>query len=396
MTSDIALDAGTVTAKVAVAGPDVRVVASPVPAGDWGVRVSSALAAAGRPPSSVGAICLAVPETWLDASVAGTAALEALRQVCAQELGIARVTWVGQLAAAAAQAAGQHGPGRYLVCDIGATGVRTAALDVTEGTVRILAAHHASGGGWRDFDASVRALFPGGRGDQLPADWYRLAIEQEQERRARALFGRVTSTPGLRESPVYTFGECRLLTGQAIDCFAPTGERVRAGAAHVLGGGPADVAVLTGGLGWFPLASLVLAEAAGVAPVAEEPGAAARGALLFACGRVRLAPQADLAPVALPAHRVRNGRLEEVTVPLPWADPFARPLDGPLVLDEPELMVDIDGQRMTVPLPGLTPGPCLVGVRSGWSGSGALVVRPASGAGDAVVAALGPVTASRH
>ena len=289
MTSDVALDAGTVTARVAVAGPDVRVVSSSVPAGDWRVRVSGALAAAGLSPASVGALCLAVPETWLDASVAGTAALEALRQACAQELGIARVTWVGQLAAVAAQAAGRHGPGRYLVCDIGATGVRTASLDVTDGTVRTLAAHHASGGGWRDFDASVRALFPGG---QLPADWYRLAAGQDQERRARALFGRVTSTPGVRESPVYTLGECRVLTGQAVDCFAPTGERVRTGAAHVLGAGPADVAVLTGGLGWFPLASLVLAEAAGVTPVAEEPDASARGALLFGCGTVRLAPPA--------------------------------------------------------------------------------------------------------
>ena len=152
--------------------------------------------------------------------------------------------------------------------------------------------------------------------------------------------------------------------------------------------------MLTGGLGWFPLASLVLAEAAGVTPVAEEPDASVRGALLFGCGTVRLAPPADLAAVALPAHRVRHGRLEEITVPLPWAEPFARPLDGPLVLDEPELTVDIGGLRVTVPLPGLGPGPCLVGVRSGWSGCGALVVRPAGGSGDAVVAALGPVTAS--
>src|SRR5215468_8298263 len=152
MTSGIALDAGTVTAKVAVAGPDVSVVSSPAPTGDWQVRVSGALAAAGLSPSSAGAICLAVPEAWLDASVAGTVALEALRQACAEGLGIGRVTWTGQLAAVAAQAAGQHGPGRYLICDIGASGVRTAALEVTEGTVRILAEHHASGGGWRDFD----------------------------------------------------------------------------------------------------------------------------------------------------------------------------------------------------------------------------------------------------
>src|SRR6478609_2387933 len=135
MTSDIALDAGTATAKVAVAGPDVTVVSSSAPSGDWQVRVSGALAAAGLSPSSADTICLAVPEAWLDASVTGTVALEALRQACAQGLGISRITWTGQLAAVAAQAAGQHGPGRYLVCDVGASGVRTAALDVTEGTV---------------------------------------------------------------------------------------------------------------------------------------------------------------------------------------------------------------------------------------------------------------------
>jgi hypothetical protein len=230
----------------------------------------------------------------------------------------------------------------------------------------------------------------------LPADWHELATDQDRDRRARALLGRLASTPGLREGPIYTFGECRLLTGQVVDGFAPTGERVRAGVAHVLGGARADVLVLTGGLGWFPLASLVLAEAMGKVPVVEPPDAAARGALLFARGTVCLAPPAELPPVALPAHRVRHGLLDEVTVPLPWTEPFARPADGPLVLDEPELTVDIGDQRTTVPLPGLLPGPCLVGVRPGWSGSGALVVRPASGSGDAVVAALGSVVASRR
>ena len=206
--------------------PSVSVVPSPVPAGDWRVRVSGALAAAGLSPSSVGAICLTVPEAWLDASVAGTTALEALRQACTQELGIEQVTCIGQLAAVAAQAAGRHGPGRYLVCDIGATGVRTAALDVTEGTVRILSAHHVSGGGWRDFDASVRSSFPGDQGALLPADWHELATDQDPDRGVRPA-RRLASTPGLREGPIYTFGECRLLTGQVVDSFAPTGERIR-------------------------------------------------------------------------------------------------------------------------------------------------------------------------
>ena len=162
--------------------------------------------------------------------------------------------------------------------------------------------------------------------------------------------------------------------------------------AHVLSGARADVLVLTGGLGWFPLASLVLAEATGKVPVVEPPDAAAAEPCCSPAGRCAWLRGPTPAGGTARA-RIRHGLLDEVTVPLPWTEPFARPADGPLVLDEPELTVDIGDQRMTVPLPGLPPGPCLVGVRPGWSGSGALVVRPASGSGDAVVAALGPVTA---
>jgi len=387
----LALDAGTAAAKLAFDQPGESVITSPAPGGDWRVRLTAAFTAAGLVRS--GRISLTVPEAWLDASVDGTAALESLRQAC-EELGIARVTWVSQLAAVAALAAQRRPPGCYLVCDIGAAGVRTAAVNVTGPAVQIMAAHSAAGGGWRDFDASVRARFRGGEGDPLPADWHQLAASPDHDRRARILFGRVAAAPGLKESPLYTFtgphGECHLLTGEVIDCFAPTRERIQAGVAHALAGRTADVVVLTGGLGWLPLAQAVLAEAAGAGPVVEETGAAARGALLFAQGTVHLAWPGPLAPAAMPAHRLRNGELEEVSVVLPWTEPFASPDGGPVQLEEPELTVDVAGRRRTVPLPGLVPGPCLVGVRPGWSGSAALVVRPADG-GAPIVAALGPV-----
>jgi len=385
----LALDLGTATAKIAPGEAEGTALTRPAPGGDWRARVSGALAAGDMVPPAEG-ICLAVPETWLDASVDGTVALESLRQAC-EELGMTRVTWAGQLAAVAALTSRRRGPGRYLVCDIGAAGVRTAVLDVTEQAVQVVAAQSASGGGWRDFDASIRAL-----PHPVPADWQRQAADQD--RRARAVFGRVASDPGVRESPVYTFtgpdGDRRLLTGQVADCFAPTAERIQSGAAHVLAGRTVEVAVLTGGLGWLPLAAVILAEAAGAIPVAETPDAAARGALLFARGTVQLAAP-TLAPVTLPAHRIRNGELEQVCVELPWTEPYARPADGPLVLEETELAVDVAGQRRTVSLPGLVPGPCLVGVRSGWSGSAALVARPADGSGGPVVAALGTVAAGR-
>ena len=161
----------------------------------------------------------------------------------------------------------------------------------------------------------------------------------------------------------------------------------------MLNGRPADVAILTGGLGWFPLASVAIAEATGLAPEIEEPGAAARGGLLFAHDTVRLAPPPALAQVTLPMHRIENGQLEEVSLALPWTEPFASLADE-LVLDDPVLTVDIGGQPATVQLPQLISGPCRIGVRRGWTGSSALVLRPASGAGAPVVVGIDARAAS--
>ena len=390
----VALDAGTATAKLAVDDESAAAVVCPASGGDWRARVSGAFAAAGRalPAES---LCLAVPEAWLDGSVDGTTVQESLRYACVDELGVAGVTWVGQLAAVAALIARQRGSGRYLVCDTGATGVRTAALDVAGPVIRVVAADSAIGAGWSDFDASIRALAAGG-GDPLPADWYRSA--REQDRPARAVLSRAATSPGYRESPAYMFtgrpGDRGLLAGQVIDCFAPTAQRIRAGAARALRDGPADVAVLTGGLGWFPLASVVLAEEVGLVPVVADPDAAARGALLFARAAVRMAPPPTPGPVALPVHRIADGELEELSLVLPWSEPFASLADGLPVLEQPVLAVDVAGQRVTVEVPGLVPGPCRIGVRPGWSGACALVVRPADG-GMPVVADLGPRAPSR-
>jgi hypothetical protein len=296
----------------------------------------------------------------------------------------------------AALTARDHGPGRYLVCDIGAAGVRVAALDVADSTVRTVAVHASGDGGWREFEASVRALLTGA-GDPLPPDWYLGLSGDDEVRRARFLFGRVASNPGAKESPVYTLagphGPLRLLAGQLIDCFAATREEVQAGLARALASGPADVMVLAGGLGWLPLAEMLLAEhAAAASVVVAEPEAAASGALLLASGTVQQAAPDGLVPVTLPDHRIRNGVLAEVSVAVPWTEPYASPPDGPLLVEEPELTVDVGDRRLTVPLPGLVPGGCLVGVRSGWSGAGTLVVRPVTGAGEPIVASIGTVT----
>ena len=383
-----ALDLGTATAKIARDGASEPVLTCPAPGGDWQAQVRAALQAAGLDGPGDG-LCLAVPDAWLDGSVAGSTAQEALRHACQDELGITQLTWVGQLAAVAAVAAERNGPGGYLVCDVGADGVRTALLDVTGPVVRIVAAHDAPGGGWRDFDAALRAGLRD-TGQALPADWYQSAMTQD--RPARAVLSRAGSAPAYRGSPAYTVigpgGELSLPAGQLLDCFAPTEQRIRAGAAGVLGGGPPVAVVLTGGFGWFPLAAPVLAEAAGASVDVEGPEAVARGALLFARGSMRMAPPPALVQVALPVHRVSAGMLAEASLELPWTEPFASPADGPLILGGPELTVDIAGRRATIGLPGLAPGPCRVGVRPGWSGCCALIVRPDGRPGAPVVVGL--------
>jgi len=387
----LALDAGTVTAKLAVDGAAEPVIVAPVVAGPWRTRVSAVLYAAGAA-SPVDGICLAVPEAWLDGGVEGTTEQEALRHACEDELGITRITWTGQLAAVAALAAQQRGPGRYLVADIGATGVRTALIEVAGPVVRIVAAAAAAGGGWRDFDAAVRVQVPGG--GYLPGDWYRLVTDQG--RRARAALIRATSSPSYREAPVTDeAAPHELLAGPLIDCFAPTEQRLRTAAAQVLQGGAAEVAVLTGGLGWFPLAATAIADVTGTGPdpVVLRSGAAAQGALLFARGTVRLARPASLATVTMPVNRMAGGQLVQDDLALPWTEPFARPADEALHISEQVVIVDIAGRRVTANVPGLMPGPCRVGVRAGWTGRSVLVVRPDDGAGPPVVVSLDALSA---
>lgn len=384
----LALDPGSAAAKVALAGVNGKVITSPPVDGDWRDCISGALAEAGVGLPADG-VCLVVPEAWLDGSVDGTAEQEAVRHACEDGLGITGITWTGQLAAVAARAAQQRGPGRYVVCDLGADGVRTAVLQVTGPVVAIVAAHSSTGGGWRDFDAAIRATVPGG-GDRLPADWYLMAAEQD--RRAQTVLRQAASAPRWRQAKAYTItgphGDQELSAGRVVDCFAPTEQQIRAGAAQVLGDRSADVAVLTGGLAWLPLAAVALADATGISPVIENPDAAARGGLLFASGAVRLAPAPALAPVTLPAHRIANGQLEEASLELPWTEPFASIADEPLVLDEPVLTVLVGGRPVTVQLAGLTPGPCQIGLRPGWAGASALVVRPVGGAGEPVVVGI--------
>ncbi len=379
------MDPGTAAIKIAPGSPDDRTVISPSPGGGQRAVMSAALAAGGlaQPPDHV---CLAVPDSWLDGSADGVRAQEALRQVCQDELGIERIAWVGQLAAAAALAATQRGPGRYLACDVGASGVRVAALEVTGPTVRTVAVHSTDGGGWRDFDAAIRS--PGAERDPLPADWY-LALA-DQDRRARPVLEQAVTSAAYRDARAYTVASPHgrdLVAGELIDCFAPARQRLGAGISKVLAAGSADFAMLVGGLSWLPLASIAIAEFAQVSPFVAGLDTAVRGALRFARDEVRTAPTPTPLPVTFSLHQVKDGLLEEVNLVLPWTEPFARLVDGPLLLDSQDLVLQIDGRPTAAHLPGLVPGPYQIGVRTGWSGSSALIARPTDG-GEPVIVPL--------
>jgi hypothetical protein len=390
-TAHVAVDAGSLVTKVAsgrasaVTEPRFRVEAT-APAGPE-ESLPAALAEAARA-GPCGELWLAVPDTWLDGSESGGRQQETCRRLVEDELrltGLAR--WVGQLAAVAVLAASQRGftrDGRYLVCDVGGRGVRVGVCEVAGRTVREVAVRDAPGGGWADFDAAVRAALAAGSDEGL-AGWYRPAIAQE--RRARTVLAQAKDNPGFRDALAYRLtgdhGEYELSAGQAADCFAATADRIRAGVAAVLGGSSPpspEAAVLTGGLAWFPEAAAIVTEAAGVPPDILGPEAASHGALLMAAGQASQA-WPGLPSVTVPMHQIWDGRLADASVALPWMAQSATADPGPLILDGPELTLDVAGRLMVARLPGLVPGPHRIGVRPAWRGSGLLVVRPGEAAG---------------
>ena len=354
------------------AGDEVTAVPAPVGGPRAGIR--AALAAA----RTRGGLCLAVPETWLSGEVTGASELEDVRHECEDLAEAGPVTWTGQLAAVAALTAQQRGHGRYLVCDVGGSGVRAGIFVVSDGTVGIVATHAAEGGGWRDFDTAIRARVPA----ELPGTWYEQAAVQE--RRASMVLEDAAHAPDdIGDTRVYRIsgssGDTDLTARDVTDSFAPTRQRLRAAIAAVREAGAPGTVVLTGGLSWLPLTARAVAEAAGAPPFLASLDAAARGALLFAGGEARLTPPAERPAVTVPVHAIRDGLLEEVSVPLPWTAPFAALPDGALLIDRDELDLTVAGQPRTARLPGLAPGPHRVGVRPTWPGAGVLVVRPVRG-----------------
>jgi molecular chaperone DnaK (HSP70) len=294
----------------------------------------------------------------------------------------------------AALTARQRGDGRYLVCDVGGSGVRAGVFEVSDGNVEIVATHTADGGGWRDFDAAIRS----GIDARLPGTWYEQAVGQDR-RASMVLEDAVASPEEFGDTRAYRIsgpsGDIDITAGQVIDGFAPTLRRLRTAIEAVTGAGcpegTVSHSVVTGGLSWLPLTARAIADSAGAAPLVAGLDVAARGALLFARGDARLAPPAQCQAVTLPTHQIRDGLLEEVSVTLPWTTPFAALPGGALTIDRDELELTVAGQPRIARLRGLVPGPHRVGVRPTWPGSGVLVVRPVGG-GSAHVVPLASLT----
>jgi hypothetical protein len=376
----LALDTGALTTKIAVgragAAPDLssRPTAQLSREDACSGALGDATCALGGPP---GRVCVAVPESWLDGDLSAAQAFEDLRHHLEDDLVVSPLTWVGQLSAAAL-AAGQspsRPPGRYLVCDLGGTGVRTALIETAEQAVRPLAVDADRPGGWLAFRDRLRAALPAGQPE--PDLWFTAA--EQQQRRAALVLAQATADPAFRDTWAYRVGTTtaswEITAGLLIDSFAEVARQLRASVSAVLAGAVPDVAVLTGGFGWFPLAAQVVAETAGIAPEILGPHAAVQGALLIARGAARRrSPQRPDA--SLPAHQIRDGRLEDLRLPLPWTYSLARSGDEPVVLDSAEVTLDIAGTLRTIPLPGLVPGPCRIGLRPSRPGRALLVIRP--------------------
>jgi hypothetical protein len=241
----LGIDIGALTVKIATAS-GVRTLSAPADGPAEAVR--AALADVRVP----GAICVAVPDTWLSGAVVGATRQEEVRHECEDQAKIGQVGWAGQLAAASTFAAASCGQGRYLVCDIGGTGVRAGMLSVSGSAVRIEATHAEAGGGWLEFDAAVRAALPREQAARLPITWYEQAAREKQDRAVMVLAAALSGIEEELDTPVYRItgtGDDMVLTaGTLIDAFAPAELRLRTAIAAVRGDARPERAVLAGGL----------------------------------------------------------------------------------------------------------------------------------------------------
>ncbi|MBO2465719.1 hypothetical protein [Actinomadura violacea] len=347
-----ALDIGTATTRIRTAA-GLAVLATPPPDALAGVLARAA--GAGGP------VTCAVPDHWRDHG-AGLARQELLH---ATVLPVGPATLVGRFAAVAAHAAARTGPGRYLVCDAGASGTGVGLCEVSGESVRLVdGAFDAAAGG----DAFAAAVAPG-RGREFAA-----AAAQHAERLA-AVLATAREKALFRNALAVRAGDVEVTAGALLEAFEPVGARIAALAGRWSAGSARPV--LTGGFAGFPLVAEAL-------PGALRPGphAAVEGAALFAGGVFREAPLPD---VRLPIHRIRDGLPAEAEIGVPGRPGRFAALNGrdlllchrrepalgvpSLMLDDAgTLPVEVDGRPAPCRAAALPPGAYRLGLRAATRG----------------------------
>jgi hypothetical protein len=373
--ADVVLDVGSVQTKIACTGP--YMISRPTLGGvelPGFLRrlVTDVLAEAG---ADLGAIWVVVPEPWYDGTTAGAQAQEELRGIV-DGLGATQVRWVGQVPAATA--ALHPGPGSYLICDLGASGLTIGRCEVTNGAVHPCAAVVCAPLGGRVLLHGIAAR----HGTAVIADL--LAMLGEEGGLAGRILERARTDPAYLEYPVFQ----AVTAGELLEYFGPVADRIRTGIAEVLDGRAVAGAVVTGGFGEFALITQLIRETTGLEPLTCT---AVSGALAIAAGDVALADP-DGSEVCVAVHEVRNGLLESHWIPVgaPFAEFRGVPLVVRIGLGDKPVHLEMDGRARAVGLPPLIPGAYQIGLRPARSGPGVLVFRPEAG-GDCAYLPLEPV-----
>ncbi|MFC9977384.1 hypothetical protein ACFVH6_41445 [Spirillospora sp. NPDC127200] len=317
-------------------------------------------------------LAFVVPDRWLAGERLGVLEHERFR---AELRSFSELTWYGRSPAVAALAAERYGPGLYLVCDLGWSGASLGLCLVEGRTVRVLATVFEPRAGGGAYAQAVTAGMPAG----VRAGF--AAAQVAKADRARAVLARATGEHA--DDPVYVVGGVTISAGRLIECFAPPAELLAARVRDLHR--PGCTLLLSGGFGDFPLVEPALP-----GPVRRMgPEASLHGARLLDRRDFVMASGARR-EVALPMHRIRNGLLDTLQIPLaqgPGA--YAALGRDPLVIsdaeDGPGGALHVPGGRLALTVGGrpgavaVPAGTYRVGLRVSFTGSAALLLDPPAG-----------------
>lgn len=266
-----------------------------------------------------------------------------------------------RLAALAAAAGAQGLSGPVLVCDLTPNGLYAGVAEVAEGRVQVDHRIHEPGLGWAAFTEAVARALPGPDGPSVAR-----ALSQGGERLAVTL-DLARNDTAYADTPAVWVEDHPVGAGLLLECFAPYARRVRAAldearamaAQRALAGEFAVFSALGG-----PLFDKSL-------PLG--PHAAAQGAVHLASGRFAEPAPAPI-PLTLPLHRIKDGLLEELSVPIPCGPGrFASLQGGPLRLgtgpddvpwaERAGLVLETAAGERRLDLAALPPGSYQVGAR---------------------------------